>query len=958
MEANAAMIFSALLMYGVATGALVDATAGQAQPAQPQSPPAVTAPVDPEAYDLGEVVISGGQPRGSVLGDIKPEIVLDARDIRAYGANNITDLLAALAPQTGSARGRGGGHPVVLLNGHRISSFREIRAIPTEAIERVEILPEEVALTYGYAADQRVVNFVLRERFRALTTEAGVTAATAGDRTTGQIASNALRIRGDERWTLDLQYQHATPLFESDRDIDRPLGNAPFDRIGNVGGIPAGSEIDPALSGLAGSVVTVAGVPGAATTGSPTPADFAATANVPNSNDDQAFRTLLARSDSGSINGAVTRAFGGVMATVNATVEASDSRSYLGLPAATFTVPGTSSWSPFTDDVSLYRYIDALGAKARDSDSLSGHLGGSANGDLGDWRWTVTGNLDQARSDTVTQRGLDVSPLQARITAGDPGFNPYAPLAAADLVRLSDDRSRSTTRTVDGEAVFNGTLYELPAGDLSSTFKGGFESITLDSRSERSGVVQTSDISRQTGTLQTSLNLPIASRRNEVLTALGDLSANLNLQYEDLSDFGGLTTLGYGLTWSPVEPVRFIVSYTDEDGAPTVQQLNDPTIFTPGVATYDYATGQTVDITRVTGGNTALTADNRRVLKVGVNWKPLEETDLRISADYVRSNTRDQVSDFPSLNPDIEAAFPDRFTRDSSGRLTAIDARAVNFARADRQEIRWGFNYSRPIRDTSPRPEVSPELRARFEAERDRRVAARAREEGRTAQVPAGDQPAPPTAAPGPDGGPPPGDAGPPRPGEGGRFGGPGGPGRGGGGGGGRGGFGGPGGFGAREGRLQLAIYHTWRFQDEILIRDGLPVLDLLDGAAVGGRGGQPRHEVELQAGYSLNGLGARVNANWKAATDVNGTVSSGDLHYSDQATVGVKFFADLTARPELLSRFFWLRGSRISLDIDNIFDSRLQVRDSLGNTPVGYQPDYLDPTGRTIKLSIRKLLF
>lgn len=948
------MILSSLLMYGVAAGALTDAVAGQDQTAQPQSPPAVMAPIDPETYDLGEVVVSGARQRGTVLGDIEPELVLDARDIRAYGANNITDLLEALAPQTGSAQGRSSGRPVVLLNGKRISGFREIRAIPTEAIERVEILPEEVALTYGYRADQRVVNFVLRERFRALTTEAGVSAATAGDRTTSQIASNALRIRGDERWTFDVQYQHATPVFESDRDIDRPLGDTPYDRIGNVGGVPAGGEIDPALSGLAGSVVTVAGVPAAATTGMPTLADFAATANTPNANDDQAFRTLLARSDSGSINGAVTRAFGDVMATVNATVEASDSRSYLGLPTATFTLPDTSAWSPFANDVTLYRYIDSLGARARDSDSLSGHLGGSANGDLGDWRWTVTGNFDQTRSETVTQRGVDATAAQARITAGDPGLDPYGPLSASDLVRLPDDRSRSTTRTLDGEAVFNGTLYEAPAGPLNATFKGGFESISLDSRSERSGVVQTGDISRQTGSLQTSLNLPIASRRNEVLAAFGDLSANLNLQYEDLSDFGGLTTIGYGLTWSPVEPLRFIVSYTDEDGAPTVQQLNDPAIFTPGVATYDYKTLQTVDVTRVTGGNSTLTADNRRVLKVGANWKPFEETDLRLSADYVRSNTRDQVSAFPSLTPDIEAAFPDRFTRDPiSDQLTEVDARAVNFARADRQQIRWGFNYSRVIRDTSPAPQITPELRARFEAERARRIAARAREEGRQPEAPTGDQPAPPTGAPGAEGGPPPGDSGPR---EGGRFGGPGGGGPGGPGGGG-GGFGGRGG-GAREGRLQFALYHTWRFQDEILIRDGLPVLDLLDGAAIGTSGGQPRHEVELQTGYSLNGLGARVNATWKAATDVNGTLSSGDLHYSDQATVGVKFFADLTARPELISRFFWLRGSRISLDIDNVFDSRLEVRDALGNTPVGYQPDYLDPTGRTIKLSFRKLLF
>ena len=944
------MIFSSLLMYGVAAGALAEA--GQDQTAQPQTPPAAAAPVDPDTFDLGEVVVSGERQRGTVIGDIEPELVLDARDIRAYGANNITDLLAALAPQTGSAQGRGGGRPVVLLNGKRISGFREIRSIPTEAIERVEILPEEVALTYGYRADQRVVNFVLRERFRALTTEAGVTAATAGDRTTSQIASNALRIRGDERWTLDVQYQHATPLFESERDIDRPLGDTPYDRVGNVGGVPAGGEIDPALSTLAGAVVTVAGVPGAATTGIPTLADFAATANTPNANDDQAFRTLLARADTGSINGAVTRSFGDVMATVNATVEASDSRSYLGLPTATFALQPTSPFSPFSQDVSLYRYIDTLGARARDADSLSGHLGGSANGDLGDWRWTVTGNFDLTRSETVTQRGFDVTALQARITAGDPGFNPYAPLAAGELVRLPDDRSESTSRTFGGEAVFNGTLYELDAGAMTATFKGGFESVSLDSRSERSGLVQDSDISRETGSLQTSLNLPITSRRNEVLAALGDLSANLNLQYEDLSDFGGLTTIGYGLAWSPVEPLRFIVSYTDEDGAPTVQQLNDPTIFTPGVATYDYATGQTVDVTRITGGNSALTADNRQVLKVGANWQPFEETDLRISADYVRSHTRDQVSAFPSLTPDIEAAFPDRFTRDPiTDQLTSIDARAVNFARADRQQIRWGFNYSRPIRDTRPPPQITPELRARFEAERDRRIAARAREEGRQPPTATGDQPAPPTGATPPDGAPPAGDGGRRGPGEGGGFRGPGGGGPGG-------GFGGRGGFGAREGRLQFALYHTWRFQDEILIRDGLPVLDLLDGAAIGSSGGQPRHEVELQAGYSLSGLGARVNATWKASTDVNGTLSSGDLHYSDQATVGLKFFADLTARPELISRFFWLRGSRISLDIDNVFDSRLEVRDALGNTPVGYQPDLLDPTGRTIKLSFRKLLF
>ena len=115
--------------------------------------------------DEEEIVVIGQRPRGSVVGDIPPENTLNRRDIRATGATSISELLEAVAPQIGSARGRGGGRPILLLNGQRISGFREIRDMPPEAIERMEILPEEVALKYGYPADQRVVNIVLRRRF-------------------------------------------------------------------------------------------------------------------------------------------------------------------------------------------------------------------------------------------------------------------------------------------------------------------------------------------------------------------------------------------------------------------------------------------------------------------------------------------------------------------------------------------------------------------------------------------------------------------------------------------------------------------------------------------------------------------------------------------------------------------------------------------------------------------------
>jgi len=202
---------------------LVAATAPvMAQEAPAPAPPAVQSEPVSEADDggadaEGEIVVTGSRKLpGSVVGDIPPDQTLSPADVRSFGVNSIADLLTELAPQTRSGRG---GAPVVLLGGKRISGFQEIRDLPTEAIQRVEILPEEVALKYGYRADARVVNIVLRRRFRAATLEASDRIATEGGRTAAQGEVDLLSIRRDTRSNLHLSYQTATPLLESERDI-------------------------------------------------------------------------------------------------------------------------------------------------------------------------------------------------------------------------------------------------------------------------------------------------------------------------------------------------------------------------------------------------------------------------------------------------------------------------------------------------------------------------------------------------------------------------------------------------------------------------------------------------------------------------------------------------------------------------------------------------------------------
>ena len=116
--------------------------------AEAQDEPAET-PQPPEEEATQTIVIRAERLPGQVDTDLAPILELDEGEIAAYGANSIEDLVTALEPQTNSNRGRG-GRPVFLINGVRIGSFREFRSYPSEAIAKVEVLPEEVAQKFGF----------------------------------------------------------------------------------------------------------------------------------------------------------------------------------------------------------------------------------------------------------------------------------------------------------------------------------------------------------------------------------------------------------------------------------------------------------------------------------------------------------------------------------------------------------------------------------------------------------------------------------------------------------------------------------------------------------------------------------------------------------------------------------------------------------------------------------------
>ena len=109
--------------------------------------------------------------------------------------------------------------------------------------------------------------------------------------------------------------------------------------------------------------------------------------------------------------------------------------------------------------------------------------------------------------------------------------------------------------------------------------------------------------------------------------------------------------------------------------------------------------------------------------------------------------------------------------------------------------------------------------------------------------------------------------------------------------------------------------------------------------------------------GYLKSGLGARLSADWKSATRVDGT-GSGPLDFSDLATVNLRLFDNLGAQPDMVKAMPWARGVRLTLAVNNLFDARQSVRDANGRTPLSYQPAYLDPAGRVVTIGLRKLFF
>ncbi|MEB3415606.1 TonB-dependent receptor plug domain-containing protein [Alteriqipengyuania sp. WL0013] len=888
--------------------------------AQDADVPDAEAPVEGD-----EILVIGRSLRGQINAPEAPIIELDEADIAAYGASSIADLVQQLSPQTSSARGRGGGgQPVFLVNGLRVSSFREFRSYPPEAIERVEVLPEEVAQRYGFPPDRRVINFIMKENYSSREIEVDYRQPSAGGFNRTGVEGTLLRLGENGRLNISSEYEHRTDLTEADRSVLQAGGTA-------FPGVDTGD-----------------------------------------------FRTLVGELTEFELTGNYTARIGEGVTTLstNTTYLREEGRTLSGVRLVE--ADGT---------------VDPLDRRTR-SDTLS--YGGALNTLLGDWDTALT--LDIRRGENESE--IDLRP------------DPADPLGAATAL------SRTQDTGLNGKATFRGTPLVLPAGEVSTTFDLGGDWTRVESQDSRTA--RDTDLSRRNLNAGVNVTIPIAERDFAwgALGDLAlNLSAGVEdvSDFGTLGDYNaGLTwgifenlTLGASYTYAEQAPGL------TQLGAAQVDTFNVP-VYDFAINTTSLVTmtsGGNPDLLAETQRDWKFSAnwqpwfwDDARL-----NVEYFDNSSRNVTASFPFLTPEIEAA-FPgrvqrNAFGELVAldSRPVTYARQDASRLAFGLTVRGSFGEARPQggppEGAGGRPGGRPAAagEGSGRPEgarprggpggqsgpggaggppgMSDEQRARFMEFRTkvcaedgmdfirRFVAAVDGDEAAIAEMGEGFDP---QQAAGflarfrkddgtvdfervaqfrtmicsreTGGGQQQASGGGQRSSGGGRRGG--------------------GMFGGGDGRGRYFVNLTYNYEltNEILIAEGGPLLDLLDGDAVGSSG-NPRGSASLEAGAFRDGLGLRLSGRYSGASTVLGTGAPGstDLFFGDLATFDVRLFADLG---EVIDNEGIWKGARVSLRADNIFDTRRRVTDGNGDVPIAYQPFLIDPVGRYLGIEFRKLFF
>lgn len=202
--------------------------------------------------EVEKVEVTGSRIKRNEMEGVNPITMISSEDIVAQGHATVFDALNALSLNTGifigeessnnfnanaqalNLRGFGPGYTLVLINGNRMpvlpkpsgavsGNVTNLAMIPTEAIERVEVLSGGASAIYGSDAVAGVVNIILKKDF-----DGTLAKYRYGDTKDGGGESHRFNLMhggkiGQGSFVAGLEVNKADPIYGSDRDwFDEP----------------------------------------------------------------------------------------------------------------------------------------------------------------------------------------------------------------------------------------------------------------------------------------------------------------------------------------------------------------------------------------------------------------------------------------------------------------------------------------------------------------------------------------------------------------------------------------------------------------------------------------------------------------------------------------------------------------------------------------------------------------
>ncbi len=335
----------------------------------------------------------------------------------------------------------------------------------------------------------------------------------------------------------------------------------------------------------------------------------------------------------------------------------------------------------------------------------------SMTGAIGEWTTSLTASAQEQRSRFSSQVGgtaLDTRQSTSILNAsGGVSGSAYGWSVRMGLdVVGSESRQKGildhTSRTLSGVATLSAdrTLIDLPAGPMLMTVDAQYS--RARNETDASGLEAAQPSAAQSSAaldVRSGLTLPVwSTQHGERGGGWGDLSVTLGGRLRTL-DTAGADGQGFnvGFAWTPTGRYRFTGQWSRATDAPTSDQRFAPILYGAPQTIYDFRSGEAVEILPLLGGNPSLRAQETQSASIGASAGPFGRWGIQGNVDLQSMRSTDAIGALPALTPATEAAFPDRYIRDGTGRLLAIDQRAINLQEIASDSLSSGLTANIPL---------------------------------------------------------------------------------------------------------------------------------------------------------------------------------------------------------------------------------------------------------------------